>query len=62
MMDCPTCNMDMTVLGCRVSFSTFHWCPNCGTIAPCTGEVVVPLIADPLAVSKLIDIAVDKTK
>jgi hypothetical protein len=41
---CPTCSHTMHAMGCKVSSDTFYWCPRCGTIMPCTGEVTVPML------------------
>lgn len=45
-MSCPTCGHSIHALGCKVSGDTFFYCPRCGTILPCTGEVVVPALVE----------------
>lgn len=43
-MACPTCSHTMHGMGCKVTGSTFYWCPRCGTIKPCEEEAVQPAL------------------
>ena len=42
---CGTCRREVTTLGCRVSEKPLRWCPMCGTLYLCSGEVIVPHVA-----------------
>jgi hypothetical protein len=45
-MSCPTCDHTMHAMGCKVTDSTLYWCPRCGTIKPCDGEFVAPVLPE----------------
>jgi hypothetical protein len=44
---CPTCSHTFTPMGCcTVTGRPFHWCPRCGSVRDCDGNVTAPALVD----------------
>lgn len=45
-MPCKVCDHTLHAMGCKVTDSTFFWCPRCGSIKPCDNELATPALVE----------------